>query len=446
MSSLLSNALSGLNAANVGLTVSGNNVANSATDGYSRQGVQFGTVVSGGQNGVYVTNVDRIVNGFFNDDIWRTQSDLSFYSNLQTYLGYTEELAGTDSLNFNDAVGSLTSALNSCLSQPESNAYRQEVLSAAQALVSKMSQMNSSLQDQNSKLEKEIGQTAVSINSTLRQLADYNEKVALATAKGEPTAELLDAREKLTTQLASFVSIKTTNNSDGTISISTPTGAPLLMGSTAAELSLGDNGVNLAFGKQNFGLSEAVGGALGGLLAVKENVLQPTMDSFSSILSQLADDVNAALGQGFDLNGDAGIPLFTYDANDPFGTFAVNPDMTTEKLAFIGGYSDANGDWVAAGGVGDNSNLQGIINAFNSQSTEYSLLMGRLGSMSAENQSSVTTSQSLNDNAVAARDSLSGVNLDEEASNILYYQQMYQANAKVISVANETFQTLLTMF
>ncbi len=444
--SLLSNALSGLNAANVGLLVSGNNTANSATDGYSRQGVQFGTVVSGSQNGVYVTSTDRIVNGFLNGDIWRTQSNLSYYNSLQTYLSYTEELVGTDSLNFNDAVSSLTSALNSCLAQPDSSAYRQELLSSAEAFVSKMSQMNSALQDQQSKLNKEIDQSTSGINSTLRQLADYNQKVALATARGESTAALLDAREKLTTELASYVSISTINNSDGTISISTPTGAPLLMGTTAAELSLGDNGVSLTFGKQTFGLSDSVGGSLGGLLATQSKVLDPTMDSFSDMLSQLADDVNGALAQGFDLNGDAGIPLFTYDANDPFGTFAFNPDMTTDKLAFIGGMDDGSGNWVAAGGVGDNSNIQNIISAFNSQSNSYSLLMGRLGSMSAENQSSVTTSQSLNDNAVSARDNLSGVNLDEEASNILYYQQMYQANAKVISIANETFQSLLAMF
>lgn len=101
---------------------------------------------------------------------------------------------------------------------------------------------------------------------------------------------------------------------------------------------------------------------------------------------------------------------------------------------------------MAAGGVGDNGNIANLIKVFGNQSDDYSLLIGRLASKSNENQSNVKTAQALNDNAIKTRDNLSGVNLDEEASNILYYQQMYQANAKVISVADETFKTLLNMF
>ncbi|WP_405128478.1 flagellar basal body rod C-terminal domain-containing protein [Pseudoalteromonas sp. PB2-1] len=52
----------------------------------------------------------------------------------------------------------------------------------------------------------------------------------------------------------------------------------------------------------------------------------------------------------------------------------------------------------------------------------------------------------LNSNAVLARDSRSGVNLDEEAANLLHFQQMYSANAKVITTADQVFNTLLTMF
>lgn len=445
MSGLLSNALSGLNAANTALSVSGNNVANSATEGYSRQAIQFATA-QGSLNGVKVSNVDRVVNSFYNDDIWRTSSDWAYYNGLQSYLGYTEELMGTTSLNFNDAISQVTAALNSSLAEPESQAYRQEVLSSADALVNKMSQINGALTDQREQLSKEMTQTASSISYTLRKLADYNDRIAIAVAKGDPTAELEDNRELLVTQLSSYMGITTTSHDDGTLDISTVNGAPLLIGTQAAELAVNGTEVSLTLGKQVFRLTDRIGGQMGGLIAADTGVLQPTVESLNTMLSQLSDEVNGGLAQGFDLNGNPGAPLFSYDANDPLGTFAVSDSITIDSLAFIGGKDDGSGNWVAAGGVGDNGNIANLIKVFGNQSDDYSLLIGRLASKSNENQSNVKTAQALNDNAIKTRDNLSGVNLDEEASNILYYQQMYQANAKVISVADETFKTLLNMF
>jgi len=104
------------------------------------------------------------------------------------------------------------------------------------------------------------------------------------------------------------------------------------------------------------------------------------------------------------------------------------------------------GSWIPAGGIGDNQNIAGVITAFNSQQTAYTEFVGDLAMHSRLNQSSVTTAQSLNNNALQARDSLSGVNLDEEAANLMHFQQMYQANAKVISTADSLFATLLNSF
>ena len=132
--SMLLNGVSGLNAANNALNVVGQNVANAAVKGYSRQTVYLETA-SGGLNGVKVTKVDRIVNDFLNDDIWRTGSDVGYYDGFQSYLGYLEQILGTESLNLNDAVADISAAINAAMSAPDSNAYRQQVLSSAEALV-----------------------------------------------------------------------------------------------------------------------------------------------------------------------------------------------------------------------------------------------------------------------------------------------------------------------
>ena len=443
--SILSNALSGLNAANTALLVSGQNVSNATVEGYSRQAAEFATA-PGAYNGVDVISVDRIVNSFLNDDIWRTQSDLSHYESYQTYLGYIEELIGTDSLNFNDAIADITNALSASMSNPESIAYRQELLATSDALVQKIAQLNGAMEDQTIKLEKEMTDVAKNASSMLSSLAQYNSKIALATAKGEPTAQLEDAREQLVTELSSLIGVSTNLRADGRMDISTLNGAPLVIGDNAASIAVSGTDVEVTLSSETFTLGGTVGGSLGGLIAVNEQVLEPSADTIDDIISQLSDDVNDVLSQGFDLNGDPGIPLFSYNPADPAGTFEVNSAMTVDKLAYIGGEYDGFGVWVAVGGVGDNQNIEGIITAFNGQQDKYTTLVGELATSSRQNQSSVSTATVLNENAVLARDSISAVNLDEEAANIMQFQQLYQANAKVISTAEELFNTLIAAF
>lgn len=443
--SMLGNALSGLHAANTALLVSGQNVANSAVTGYSRQTTMFDTA-SGDFNGVKVTSVERVVNRFFNDDIWRTQSDLSHYEGYQSYLGYTEELLGTDSLNINDAIADITAALNSAMANPESSAYRQELIAASQALIQDLAQLNSAVDGQVVKLGKEMNDLAQNANSILSSIADYNEKIGLAFAKGQPTAELEDSREQLITELSGMIGVSTHLRDDGKMDISTFNGAPLMIGNKAAQISATGTDVTVELGNESFVLTDKVAGRLGGLMAANVQVLKPTTDSLNNVVSQLADDVNDALAQGFDLNGDAGSALFTYNPADPLGTIALDPAITIDKLAFTGGEFDGGGVWVPSGGVGDNANLKEIISAFKGQQDSYTNLIGELATSSRQNQSSVRTAAVLNENALLSRDSLSGVNLDEEAANIMHFQQLYQANAKVITTADQLFKTLMNMF
>ena len=107
---------------------------------------------------------------------------------------------------------------------------------------------------------------------------------------------------------------------------------------------------------------------------------------------------------------------------------------------------DGFGNWIPSGGRGDNGNIANLVSALNGSMTGYDTLIGDLAIQSKQVQSSVKTAQLLKDNALAARDSVSGVNLDEEAANLMFYQQLYDANARVISTADQLFKTLINIF
>jgi flagellar hook-associated protein 1 FlgK len=218
------------------------------------------------------------------------------------------------------------------------------------------------------------------------------------------------------------------------------------MSGKAAVLSVAGTDVTATFNTQQFSISGSAGGSLGGLLRVKSEVLDPARAELNTLVTNIADQVNDALAEGFDLNGAVGEPLFTYNAADPLGSILVNPAMTQDKLAFRGRVPDGMGGWLPAGGKGDNSNLVNVIDSMKGVATGYDSLIGKLAIQSKQVQASVKTSQVLNDKAVASRESISGVNRDEEAANLLYYKQLYDANAKVISTAGQMFDTLMMMF
>ena len=98
--------------------------------------------------GVNVVSVDRIVDAFLNDDIWRTSSALGYYEGKQSYLGYIEEVVGTDTLNFNEAITEISHAFSAAATTPDSLAYRQEIISSSESLLQDLAQMNGALEGQ----------------------------------------------------------------------------------------------------------------------------------------------------------------------------------------------------------------------------------------------------------------------------------------------------------
>lgn len=171
----------------------------------------------------------------------------------------------------------------------------------------------------------------------------------------------------------------------------------------------------------------------------------------ASALSQM---VNDTLAGGYDLNGNPGQPLFVYDANSTSGMLAVG-SLAPEELAFSSEFElDANGD--RQGVVGNNQQLlellelksRGIVVAGSTVplNDAYAGLVGRVASASRQNQADLSAAKTVSEQAQAQRDSVSAVNLDEEAVNLMAYEQAYQANMKVISTSNDLFNAVLAMF
>lgn len=442
--SMLSNATSGIRAANAALNVTGQNVANAAVAGYSRQRVYLGTV-SGSLNGVEVKQIDRVVNGYLNNDIWRTNSDNSYYQGIQTYLGYVEKVLGSDSLNLDKSVTGLTVSLNAAMSAPDNQAYRQQFISAGEGFEQTVAQINGALQGQFETIDRELNSLISQANATLSSIAQLNQKIERAKSLDQPTAELRDSLENLIKDLSGQISVDVSEQGNGMVNISTMGGVPLIQGIHATTLNNNRGTVGFDLKGQVFPLNGELGGRIGGLLHAKSDVLIPAKAELDTLVKNIVDAANKAHTEGFDLNGNPGKALFSYDPSDVLASLSFNT-LAPDELAYRGRVPQSGGGWLPAGGKGDNGNIQNIISAIKGQAKGYDTLVGKIAIQSKQNQTTIKTATTMYDSAIAARDSVSGVNLDEEAANLMYFQQQYDANARVIRTASELFDTLINSF
>jgi flagellar hook-associated protein 1 FlgK len=165
----------------------------------------------------------------------------------------------------------------------------------------------------------------------------------------------------------------------------------------------------------------------------------------AELAQQVADKVNTQLGAGYTMDGSAGKPLFVY-----------NTGSTSNMLQVASGFQTADLAFSSDGTPGDTGNLQKLA-AIKNQTVDLTglgsvllgdadtQLVGKLAVDSQQNKGALDTYQSMRDQAESDWQSTSGVNQDEEAVNLVEYQNMYQANMKVMSVANALFDATLAM-
>jgi len=432
---MISNATSGLMATQVVMNAISNNVANSDTDGYSRQTVTLSSVVSGG---VSVSSVDRETSFYLSQQTWTTTSDVGYYTSYSEYATYLEELMSSDSLDITTSLTTFYSALEAASSSPDDDSLRTAVLTDAEAVCDAVNSLAGYMDELQEQIDSQISSTLSTANDLASQIAALNDKIVALQSSGGDTSSLEDSRDAAITSLSELVDITIVAQDDGSYTISLPQGQTLVSGSSSGALNYSSaSGLTLTYGKQTSTVNEDMSGSLGGLLAFSSEVLEPTQEALNELAATIADELNALQTAGYDLNSSAGTELFSYDSDDAASTLAIADDFSGDDLAFAGS---------ASAGTGDNTNLLSMLDLQGDQEDTYTALVTKLGLISSQASSALTTSTSLQSSLQDSLSSISGVNLDEEAANLVSYQNIYSANSKVLTVADELFDTVLNMF
>jgi flagellar hook-associated protein 1 len=442
--------MSGVRAANQSLYATGNNIANVATNGYSRRGVLLSTGLTGG---VDASGMIRFNESYKTQQLWQAGGQFGRFYATQSFYDQLEALVGGNPIKgdaqSNDlGMGAFFGALKAATGDPGDTVLRNGVLNAANGMVKQFNNMHAVFGDQVRTVEQQRDASVEQVNGLAKSIAELNGKIATGQASGLDVSALMDQRDMAVDELSRLAGVRVVQQPNGTVDVSMASGQPLVIGKQAGQLEVkrdanGQQTLSLQFGNQTMPLrTSSLGGALRGLAEFEDDVLRPQIEALKTLAVQTADLINDQLTQGYDMAGNPGKPLLKYDAAT--GLLTLDPDVKPEELGFS---SDPKNP-------GDNGNLLKLIELGSTQidvpgigkvalESTFATMMGRVGAASRQNKESLGTAAAVRSQAEQDWLSLSGVDRDEEALNVMRFKEMYNANLKVIAVANELFEATL---
>jgi flagellar hook-associated protein 1 len=426
------------------LNATSNNIANANTPGYTREVPQFTETplnqvndqILGG--GVSLNGLQSVRDELLNLQIQQQTSSQSSVDTQSTSLQQVQTYFTSTGGDIASALSSFSSSLAGLSANSSDAAVQQTVLSSGQNLANAFNSTANGLTSVQSAANTQVTQTIAQINTLTTQIAQLNGQLWQLQASGQDGGTVQDQRDQAVLQLSQLTNIAVTQSSDGE-TITTGNGSPLVMGSQSFSLqtATGGNGMQQVLDSSGNNITSSIqGGQLGGAIQIRDQVIPGYLNQLNSLATQFGASFNAAQAQGFDSNGNAGQNFFTVPSVNAAAGFRV----AITNPALIAVSSDGS-----AGSNGNVANLSATLtNKLPSGQTPaqaYASLVYQVG-----NATSTATSQSsaIGQNLLQLtnqQSSISGVNIDEETTNLIKYQQAYEAAARIVS----TIQALGTV-
>jgi flagellar hook-associated protein 1 FlgK len=455
----LSGALSSLYAQRRGLDVTGQNIANANTDGYSRQRVDLEAVNStvpaifaksdGVGGGVTVKQVTRLQDTFLEARTRLEHAQSTYLDDQNSVYARIEEVFGEPSdTGLQSQFSDLTGAWHDLADQPGDPASRTQVLARAQTIVDTMHATSASLGSLFSNTREQFDAYATDVNTSATQVAALNKSIVIATQTGLPTNELSDQRDKLILHLSELTGATALARDNGAMDVFLG-GSSLVSGPSARQLTTTgalriEDTAATPVALQWVDNSAPVGiesGQMASMLRTMNTTLPSYSDQLDQVAATFAGAVNTQHEAGYDLNGDQGLALFDSNDGQPINARNIMVAISDPNLLAAASSTGGSGSGTLDGG--NAHALAKIATSPNSPDQAYRQVIVNLGVQAQSADNRATVQASLRDDIDAARQASTGVNLDEEMTNLMSYQRGYQAAARVMNAIDATLDTLI---
>lgn len=434
------------------LDVTGHNLANVNTPGYTRQVTNLkandpstlGNSFTLG-NGVSVASVTRIRDMFLDARANEVAGDQGRLNAQADGLGQIESIvADPSAAGIDDALTAFFDSWSALSGNPGQAGLRQQALQAGQTLTDRIRSTYSQLQTLKDQQTAQVGETIGRINELGGMIATLNDEIRMAVAGGQQPNDLLDKRDTALKELSGLADVKSQTLGDGTISVSlnqhnlVAGGDFRTMPSTPIDpvkgtVGSGDSKIEIRNGKLKgqFDAINAVGSA------------QTRLDNLANSLRTGVNGIHAA---GKNPAGETGV-LFFNDANPQTGAanFDLSAAVKGNPQAISAGTSGAAGDGDLALQLSKLRNQANPMLGGRTFGNDFADMVSQVGSEAKAATDSLDTTNALATQIQNQVESVSGVSMDDEMANMLRFQRSYQAAAKVLGQMDGLFDDLLGM-
>ena len=470
------------------------------TPGFPGAGLNTGKTAGHIGTGVQAHSVQRMRDEFVDRQFRQETNKLGYWQSTTKSISQMEDIMSEPSeFGINQAFTEFWKSMEDVVTNPKDTAARQVLISKGQSLAESFNYMDTQLKQIQGNIGNEINVVTKEANSLLKQIADLNKQIQAVEPNGYMPNDLYDARDTLLDQLNEIIPVSISYEKSGGNALAIAEGSM-----TVTYIDKGGNKIDLVRGKEHGTIStntENNGPIDGdveasGAYALFNNIeikgfetgsnpvngddktinytdLPPGVGKLTALidaygyedaagnvkgiypemlaqLDHLANEIvrvfNAAHEAGFDLNGTAGVPFF-----DGAGITAADIKVQITKPEEIAA-SDA------AGEEGNNKNILALaalqaavvkdmagtptLQGGTFQSF-YKSLIGELGVTGKQAITNEFNSTTLRLQIENNRASFNSVSLDEEMTNMITFQQAYNANARMITVIDETLDKII---
>jgi len=450
----INTALSALWAQRRGLDVTGENIANVNTEGYSRQRVQMQQNLSsvkarsyattdGIGEGVRVSGVERMRSEFLENRA-RTEHGQSAYLQSQAgSLGAIEDMfAEPSDTALQSQLHDMWDGWNDVANNPQVPAARSAVLQQAGTVTDTLNNAHNHLSDEWTANRTQLSAYVDEINSAADKIAQYNDTIVQATAAGRPTNELQDQRDTQIMKLAELAGATATERDNGAIDVfignsqlvsQFQTRTMSLSGAQDLDAQAGNP---LVMSWDDTGTPITLGGTMGGIADTLSTMIPKYSTALDKVAEQLATQVNTVHKAGFSADGSTNLDFFSGLPDGTITAASIKVAITDPDQVATSSTTGTLNNSVA-------DTMADMASVYGGADQTYQSMIGQLGVDAQAANRRAQIQANVTDQVDAARSSESGVNLDEEMTNLLTYQRGYEAASRVLTTIDSMLDQLI---
>ncbi len=466
ISSLLDMGRRGMMLSQTALNTTSHNIANKSTEGYSRQradivtnpAIDEGRYRSG--TGAQLGGINRVNNPWLEKQIEQEGSTFSFLDSKANALGGLENVINEQNVDgINASISKFFNSFRDLANNPESAVPRTQVREAAQSLIGQLQSAKKQIDGAAGGVAKSIQAGLDEVNVYGKEIAQLNEKIVNVEITGASANDERDRRDLLVKKLSEKMNITYAEDPQtGMVNITAGKTAVLVAGTTSTRIyttpseSEGPRVMyDLSKGGTAFDVTDQfTGGSLGASLGVvgPKGEISQLGQHLEHMAYNIANEVNKVHQEGYDRYNGMGVQFF--DMSHPAGFSIETMSLNKEIMKDVGLIAAAS----QPNSPGDNNVAQVLQNLQfqkvmgDGQYTFdnfYNSKVGEIGLATKGVNTSLESQRSTLDQLKNTRESISGVNLDEEASKMIEFQKSFEASARMIRVADEMFDTVLNL-